>query len=289
MSFEQWQATVLPKVQGTWNIHHVIEKQNEPLDFFFLFSSLSGLSGQIGQANYAAANSFLDAFVQYRHSVGLACSVLDIGIMEDIGILSREKHRFQALQPIGAKPLCEKDLLDALEWMISPPRAHPSGSYQAKPSTGFVSSGQMAIGLCVRDDSALPSRLMKWKYDPRMLVYHNNIQPQAEATPKANTGLRDLLRECKETPQMLDSNETAGLIAQEIGIALQELLMRRDEVIDLAAPLESIGVDSLVGVELRNWLKHKIGVVFSVSEILRVVSIAELGKRTAERLKEVVS
>ncbi|GKT45747.1 highly reducing polyketide synthase gloL [Colletotrichum spaethianum] len=118
MTFEQWRATVSPKVQGTWNLHYALQAQREPLDFFFLFSSLSGLGGQIGQANYAAGNTFLDAFVQYRHSQGLACSVLDIGIMEDIGVLARENNRLEALRTISQHCLHEQDLLDAMELMI---------------------------------------------------------------------------------------------------------------------------------------------------------------------------
>ncbi|KAI8281403.1 Highly reducing polyketide synthase [Colletotrichum sp. SAR11_57] len=119
MTFEQWQTAVDPKVQGTWNLHNALQQhQSEPLDFFFLFSSLSGLGGQIGQANYAAGNAFLDAFVQYRHSNGLACSVLDIGIMEDIGVLAREQNRLEALRATKQHCLHEQDLLDALELMI---------------------------------------------------------------------------------------------------------------------------------------------------------------------------
>lgn len=49
-----------------------------------IFSSYSGLVGQLGQSNYASANTFLDAFVQYRHANGLPASVHDIGVIEDV-------------------------------------------------------------------------------------------------------------------------------------------------------------------------------------------------------------
>lgn len=54
MSFQDWQTAVLPKVQGTWNLHHA--SIGLDLDFFLLFSSWSGLVGQWGQANYAAVS-----------------------------------------------------------------------------------------------------------------------------------------------------------------------------------------------------------------------------------------
>jgi len=53
-----------PKVQGTWIINQLT--QNEPLDFFVVFSSIVAVTGNIGQVDYAAANSFLDSFIHYR-------------------------------------------------------------------------------------------------------------------------------------------------------------------------------------------------------------------------------
>ncbi|KAF2144356.1 uncharacterized protein K452DRAFT_222743, partial [Aplosporella prunicola CBS 121167] len=76
LSHEDWTAAIKPKVDGAWNIHNALG--DTPLDFFILFSSLSCVVGQVGPANYAAANAFLTAFTQYRHS-------LDIGVMEDVG------------------------------------------------------------------------------------------------------------------------------------------------------------------------------------------------------------
>ncbi|ORY70957.1 uncharacterized protein BCR38DRAFT_404090 [Pseudomassariella vexata] len=87
MTYEDWCIASAPKIQGTWNIHHAT--QGADLDFFVLFSSLSGSIGQPGQANYARANTFLDAFVQYRTSHGLAALVVDIGAVEDVGFISQ--------------------------------------------------------------------------------------------------------------------------------------------------------------------------------------------------------
>ncbi|KAI0408030.1 KR domain-containing protein [Xylaria palmicola] len=64
MTFADRNSAVELKVRGTWNLHNRLP-QNP--GFFILFSSYSGIVGQLGQANYASANTFLDAFVQYRH------------------------------------------------------------------------------------------------------------------------------------------------------------------------------------------------------------------------------
>ncbi|RYP79510.1 hypothetical protein DL769_002929 [Monosporascus sp. CRB-8-3] len=90
MSFDEWQTSVQPKVQGTWHLHHATISAD--LDFFLLFSSICGITGQWGQGNYNAANSFLDAFVNYRHGQNLPASVIDIGFMGSIGMAVDEGH-----------------------------------------------------------------------------------------------------------------------------------------------------------------------------------------------------
>lgn len=82
MRLNDWEAAIRPKVDGTWNLHKATRSTS--LDFMVMFSSFSGLVGQRGQSNYASANTFLDAFVQYRHANGLPASVLDIGPIEDV-------------------------------------------------------------------------------------------------------------------------------------------------------------------------------------------------------------
>lgn len=66
-----WYKAIRPKVDGTWNLHNLLPKD---LDFFVLFSSACGLMGYYGQSNYASANTFMDAFVQYRQNLGLLVS-----------------------------------------------------------------------------------------------------------------------------------------------------------------------------------------------------------------------
>ena len=66
---ERFARVLAPKVAGAWNLHELTA--GEPLDFFVSFSSISSLFGNVGQGNYAAANSLLDALAHYRRSRGL--------------------------------------------------------------------------------------------------------------------------------------------------------------------------------------------------------------------------
>ncbi|PYH85776.1 KR-domain-containing protein [Aspergillus uvarum CBS 121591] len=111
MTNSDWVTVVKRKVQGTWSLHNALPSD---LDFFILISSCSGICGQWGQANYAAANTYLDAFVQYRHHYGLPASVIDLGVMGDVGFVSRNPNVLRQFQNSGAFVLNEDMFLEAM-------------------------------------------------------------------------------------------------------------------------------------------------------------------------------
>lgn len=299
MKFDAWQTAVLPKVLGTRNFEEALKKQEEPLDFFFLFSSVSGTAGQIGQANYAAGNTFMDAYVQYRNGQGLAYSTLAIGIMEYVGFLARERHLLEALRATSLHFLHEQDLLDSLELMLDP-RASLANSTSDRSTTaaettdeytrltkGYVNDSHVVVGLRSKLPLLSPINRTGWKKSPRLLVYRNiENQDETKSGPAVDGGLKEFLSSCGKTPELLEADATADFLAHEIGTTLFNFMMRGDEEPDLTVPLASAGVDSLVSIELRNWFRQKVGVPFTVVEIVGAASIADLGKMTAEKLAE---
>jgi NAD(P)-dependent dehydrogenase (short-subunit alcohol dehydrogenase family) len=100
MSYEEWTIPLRPKVQGTWNLHQHFGHER-PLDFMIFCSSISGLWGKPGQAQYIAGNSYQDALTHYRRAEGLNAVSIDLGIMLDVGVIAETgAHNFKVWEEI---------------------------------------------------------------------------------------------------------------------------------------------------------------------------------------------
>jgi aryl carrier-like protein len=284
MSFGDWNAAVGPKVQGTWSLHHALKRHGSSLDFFLLFSSTSGVLGQPGQANYSAANTFLDSFVQYRHTQGLPAAVIDIGPIAEIGFVGRNQSVEDQFRSSAIYLLQEQDLLDSIQLMISPDFQNP-GSKPYKYDDSHICKSQLAIGLRSTQPLSAPTNRHPMKTDARMAGYRNNEYHEDAASAGGNQELKQYLATIALDPLLLDTGEAATFIAEEIGKALFGFLMRDVSLVDLEQSPKTMGADSLVSIELRNWFKQNMGVDVTVLEILDAPTVHALGKHTANTLK----
>lgn len=88
MTLADWQACVRSKVEGTLLLDELF--YTTPLDFFITFSSLAAVIGNIGQANYAAANAFMTALcTQRRDRRRVVGSTMDISSVVGLGVVER--------------------------------------------------------------------------------------------------------------------------------------------------------------------------------------------------------
>ncbi|KAK7718985.1 Type I Iterative PKS [Diaporthe eres] len=306
MSWAQWTAASRPKIQGTWNLHNALlhEQAEQPVDNFLLFSSLGAMTGQWGQANYNAGNTFLDAFVSYRHSLGLAASVVNIGVVGDVGYVSENPSVLDSLRATGQYIMREPELLDCLELMLKRSGPASSGGTAARqddlekqastrPGTfRYVQPSQLGTGLRSLLPITSPNNRTPWRRDPRMLVYRNIEQgagagaDAASGDPASGEELGRFLRDAASDMALLQSGEAAALLAREVGRTLLGFMMRAEGELDLGVPLGAVGIDSLVSIELKNWIRRRIGAEVTVLEIVRAESLARLGETVQGKLVE---
>ncbi|KAI1776601.1 fatty acid synthase S-acetyltransferase [Hypoxylon cercidicola] len=284
MTIDEWNAVVAPKVEGTWNLHNATMTAGAELDFFVLFSSLSGIIGQPGQANYASANTFLDAFAQYRNGLGLAASVVDIGAVEDIGFISQHHGLMNKMKSTGFKGVTEQELLDAMAVAMTP---QPTKKIESGNSQ-FVDSNTFVLGLGSSIPLSSPNNRAVWRKDRRMAAYHNASIGSRDAAA-SNETLKTFLASAKADPSLLKSPESSKVLALEIGKKLFDLLLKPQEDLNTSWPLVDLGLDSLVALELRAWWKQVFSFDISVLEMLGMGSLDALGQHAADGLLRVMT
>jgi NAD(P)-dependent dehydrogenase (short-subunit alcohol dehydrogenase family)/aryl carrier-like protein len=277
MTIDEWNRVTAPKVRGTWNLHN--ETQSLDLDFFILFSSLSGIVGQLRQASYASANSFLDAFVKFRTSKGLPCTSLNIGAVEGAGVELIEK-----MEGMGWQAVQKSELLDVLGTAIRQPLSAPVQQPGATESS-LVNLSQTLVGIAPVIPLSSPGSSAQLRKDVRMSVFRT-IRSQASGGA-SNDGLRHFLSAATASPEILNKAESVNVLAQEIGKKLLGLGQRpADDTINVSLPLAHLGLDSLVAVELRAWWKQMFGLDISVFDMLSMGTLEALSKRAIKGLLE---
>lgn len=283
MTFDDWQAVMGPRVTGTWNLHDALSEK--PLDFFVLFSSSSGLVGQWGHADYAASNTFLDYFVQYRHSLGLPASALDLGPVEDVGYVARSAGVADQFHSINATLLGEQQVLDALELAIV--RSAPPSKDADSPLAAFTNPSTFGVGFRSLKPLSDPSNRLNWKRDARLAIYRNLEKQESATTADVDDAqtLKVFLASVTANNAVLSDSGAARLLAREIGKTLCGYLLRSTEDIVFDQPLNMMGIDSLVSIELRNWCRQQLGFDSPVPEIMKsYVSLLHLLNIATDRM-----
>ncbi|KAI1128529.1 hypothetical protein F5Y10DRAFT_265029 [Nemania abortiva] len=292
MTMDEWNEATSPKIQGTWNLHNVLQAQGVDLDFFVLFSSLSGIIGQVGQANYAAANTFLDAFVRYRTNLGLRCAAIDVGAMEGVGYLSENEDLLKKMQGMGWRSVTEEEFLEALDATIRNFSTSNEGtaSQPSSPRTETLShKGNMLLGVVPAASPGDTNSSARLRKDIRMAIYHNTNQHSSGEGDRDDGGddtLRAFLTAAKRDPASFRQPEAAKALAREIGKKLFALLLKPEQEPDISRELAELGLDSMIAVEMRAWWKLELGLTISVLEMLAMGTLLALGEKAAKELAD---
>jgi acyl carrier protein len=284
MTLEEWNTATAPKIEGTWNLHNSTLAVGANLDFFVLFSSISGVIGQPGQANYAGANTFLDAFVQYRTALGLPGSVVDIGAVQEVGYVANNEVLLRRLKTSGAYGIVsEQGVLDSMAAAMTCLSNGTTASSNGRST--FICRRNFVLGLQSRMSLRNPDNRAIWKKDVRMAQFHNHVGEIGDAAGATNDVLKSFLAKARHDAALLKAPGTATLLTTEIGKKLFSFLLKPEEDLDISASLATLGMDSLVAIEMRTWWKQTFGFDISVLEMLGMGTLEALGKHAAETLR----
>ncbi|MFJ9847688.1 SDR family NAD(P)-dependent oxidoreductase, partial [Kitasatospora sp. NPDC101155] len=229
-----------PKADAAWYLHQLTRDRD--LAFFTTFSSASGVLGTAGQANYAAANTFLDALAEYRHAAGLPATSLAWGLWEQSAGMAETLNQ-QDLRRIssgGVLPLSPADGLRLMD----------AARAERRPSLVPMRLDVAALRTRYAGD-AVPAMLRAMVRGRRTAAGLR----QADATEARYAGLR-ALPPVEQWPAAL-----------ELMLADVAAVLGHSSPGELAPDrsFKDMGFDSLTGVELRNRLRGATGLPLSAT------------------------
>lgn len=239
MTHTEWLDVIRPKVDGAKSLHHALDGHD--LDFFFLASSQSSTLEHPGQANYAAANTFLEGFCRYRHSLGLPASVLNIGAIKGVGFLAENALAKRKVASQGLHFFSEREFLNFMEVSLMNSTPVLLG---AVPSS--QDSCHLIMGL---DSSSQPdntSHRPEWYNDRRLAIYDNMKAQTKVESSTASGDLSKFLGSITENPDVLADQSSAEFLAHEIGRKVLSFGFKPDAHIDTSLTLVQLGMDSLM-------------------------------------------
>ncbi|VAW74515.1 Polyketide synthase modules and related proteins [hydrothermal vent metagenome] len=102
-------------VSAAWNLHQL--SQEDDLDFFILFSSVSALWGSVDLSHYTASNYFLDALCHLRRKTGKRALCIDWGPWADVGMSAKSDQK-ELLEMLGLNLIRPNDALASMERLI---------------------------------------------------------------------------------------------------------------------------------------------------------------------------
>ncbi|MVW79802.1 type I polyketide synthase [Bordetella sp. 02P26C-1] len=252
---EQIERVLAPKVVGGKNLDDATRDLS--LDFFILYSSGTTLFGNPGQANYVAANMWLEALAQQRRAHGLPATCVRWGAIDDVGYLARNTKIKDALQSrMGGAALASGAALDVLEAMV---QANASG-----------------LGVLELDWRAL-RRFLPSANSPKFSLLARRYSDGGDDDGDA--------RDVAHLLATMDDEALHPIFVDMIKAEVSEILRVSPDKIHPEVSVYDMGLDSLMGVELVVALENRFGIRLPVMALNESPTLSRLAAKLIQMLR----
>jgi len=230
-----FERVVAPKLDGARVLDALTT--TDPLDLFVLFSSAAALVGNAGQAAYAAANAAMDALAEDRRRRGLPGLSVQWGPVTDVGLAAADDGRGARLAERGMTGFGVGEAWAALESLLADPGI--------PPVVGYV-----------------PINLRQWfdSYPDTVAQKSWELMRRAALAGDGHAaGGSEFLEALRAAPD----GERLERIEDRVRELAGRVLRLERSAVEPTAPFKALGLDSLMGLELRNRLEAAFGLRLS--------------------------
>jgi len=241
-----------PKAGGAWNLHR--HCTGAPLDFFVCCSSIGSLVGITGQGSYAVANSCLDALAHRGHAALPAITTINWGGWRRLGLLATSHGAQSTVEELEGDGLGAFDVdegLDAFEFILTARMAQ-------------------AVVACVDGEKLSRSR------HELGTVFHGRGEPLVHDLP-APVALRSRLAAAAPS-------ERRAVVERELQREIANILRLQSHDIPRRTPLGTLGLESLMALELHRRIERALGEKLAKTLVWRFPTIEALGEYLLARL-----
>ncbi len=250
---KRFRRVMAPKMDGTWNLH--VLTLHKQLDYFVLFSSASSLFGTPGQGSYVAANAFVDSFAHYRRSLGLPAISINWGHLTHVGYVAERRELSELLTSRGQMGFSPKQAMEALGRML-----------QRKP----VQTGVMRI------DWQKWTNFASKVHVPQRLISLVTEQKESQGMEEGNRVREILLAANPEARSEIVQTYLREQVARVLGISAAKL--------DMDRPLNELGLDSLMAVQLKNRIESDLSLSLPTRELTENPTINRLSTAVLDQM-----
>jgi NADPH:quinone reductase-like Zn-dependent oxidoreductase/NADP-dependent 3-hydroxy acid dehydrogenase YdfG/acyl carrier protein len=236
----RFRTVLAPKAYGALTLHRATAGLD--LDWFCLYSSAATVLGTPAQGSYAAANAFLEALAHTRRSDGLPALAIDWGSWGEVGLAAAQDARGGRLAARGLDPMASDEATAALRRLLP------------------IESAQVAV---MRFDAE------RWCESYPAARKSSLLRRVAQRPTAPVAGLHELLR-------ATEAGERRSLVEEHLRSHLAAVLRVPADRIPLGSPLQALGLDSLLTIELRNRLRASTGLALGASIIFSYPTVAAL-------------
>ena len=258
-TWDRFEQVLWPKMLGAWQLHQATRSRD--LDLFVLFSSITGVVGNSGQGNHAAANVFLDQLAAYRRSLGLPGQSIAWGAWSGLGEAEEQRERIERqLEASGTGWISPQQGLKAFEELV-------------RQGINFAMAASVDWPVLAANYEELPPFLAEL------------LPREDEGDTFDSGGATDLLTQLKELPAEAWEQTLVPFLQREL-----QAVLRLPTAPAPTVGFFDLGMDSLMSVEVRNRLNRILAGEYVVSNtaVFDYPNISALASHLGEELRQVL-